>query len=49
VLGGELTEYTEMMGKTRAVATDSMVARAVEMGADAIINFQFQLGWAIKY
>ncbi len=41
VLGGELTEYTEMMGKARAVATDRMVAQAAEMGADAIINVRY--------
>jgi len=41
ILGGELTEYTEMMGKARSVATDRMVARAAEMGADAIINVRY--------
>lgn len=41
ILGGELTEYTEMMGMARAVATDRMVAQAVEMGADAIINARY--------
>jgi uncharacterized protein YbjQ (UPF0145 family) len=41
VLGGELTEYTEMMGKARAVATERMVAQAAEMGADAIINVRY--------
>ena len=29
-LGGELTEYTEMMGKARTAATDSMIRVAVE-------------------
>jgi len=41
VLGGELTEYTEMMGKARATATNRMIASAVEMGADAIINVRY--------
>ena len=41
ILGGELTEYTEMMGKARAVATDRMIARAADMGADAIINARY--------
>ena len=41
IVGGELTEYTEMMGKARAVATDRMIARAAEMGADAIINARY--------
>ena len=38
ILGGELTEYTEMMGRARAAATHRMIAQASEMGADAIIN-----------
>jgi uncharacterized protein YbjQ (UPF0145 family) len=41
VLGGELTEYTEMMGKARAAATNRMVTAAGEMGADAIINVRY--------
>ena len=41
VIGGELTEYTEMMGKARADATERMVARAALMGADAIINIRY--------
>ena len=41
ILGGELTEYTEMMGRARAAAADRMVAQASEMGADAIINVRY--------
>jgi len=41
ILGGELTEYTEMMGKARTAATNRMIAQAAEMGADAIINVRY--------
>ncbi len=41
ILGGELIEYTEMMGRARQVATDRMLAQAEEMGADAIINVRY--------
>lgn len=41
VLGGELTEYTEMMGRARSTATSRMIAQASEMGADAIINIRY--------
>ena len=41
ILGGELTEYTEMMGKARVTATSRMTAQAAEMGADAIINVRY--------
>jgi uncharacterized protein YbjQ (UPF0145 family) len=41
ILGGELTEYTEMMGQARSTATNRMMAEAAEMGADAIINVRY--------
>ena len=41
ILGGELTEYTEMMGRARLVATNRMIVQAIEMGADAIINARY--------
>jgi uncharacterized protein YbjQ (UPF0145 family) len=41
ILGGELTEYTEMMGQARATATNRMMAEAAKMGADAIINVRY--------
>jgi len=41
ILGGELTEYTEMMGMARTAATNRMIAQAAEMGADAIINIRY--------
>jgi uncharacterized protein YbjQ (UPF0145 family) len=41
VLGGELTEYTEMMGNARTTAANRMTAEAKRMGADAIINVRY--------
>ena len=41
ILGGELTEYTEMMGRAREAATSRMIAEAAAMGADAIINVRY--------
>ena len=41
ILGGELTEYTEMMGKARLTAAERMKAKAAEMGADAVINVRY--------
>jgi len=41
ILGGELTEYTEMMGKAREIATNRMIAKAAQMQADAIINIRY--------
>jgi uncharacterized protein YbjQ (UPF0145 family) len=41
ILGGELTEYTEMMARARETATHRMIAQAAEMRADAIINVRY--------
>ena len=41
ILGGELTEYTEMMGSARSTAVERMTATAAGMGADAIINVRY--------
>ena len=41
ILGGELTEYTEMMGSARSTATERMTAKAAAIGADAVINVRY--------
>jgi len=41
VVGGELTEYTEMMGTARTDALNRMIAQAAALGADAIINVRY--------
>ena len=41
IAGGELKEYTEVMGKARKEALDRMVKEAEKLGADAIINVRF--------
>jgi uncharacterized protein YbjQ (UPF0145 family) len=41
VLGGELTEYTEMMGGARKVAMNRMIVQAEKLGADAVINVRY--------
>ncbi len=41
ILGGELIEYTEMMGKARTTATNRMTAEAAKLGADAVINVRY--------
>jgi uncharacterized protein YbjQ (UPF0145 family) len=41
ILGGELTEYTEMMGKARAIARRRMVTQARDLGADAVLSVRY--------
>ena len=41
LVGGELKAYTEMMAKSRAVATQRMIDQATQMGADAIVCVRY--------
>jgi uncharacterized protein YbjQ (UPF0145 family) len=39
--GGEIEEYTKMMAEAREQAVDRMIARAEELGANAVLNLRF--------
>ncbi|MCH8024718.1 MAG: YbjQ family protein [Candidatus Marinimicrobia bacterium] len=41
VVGGEVLEYTKMMAEAREQALDRMLARAEELGADAVVAIRF--------
>jgi uncharacterized protein YbjQ (UPF0145 family) len=41
IVGGEVSEYTKLLGEAREQAVDRMVAEAEELGADAIIMVRF--------
>ncbi len=41
MVGGELKSYTDMMNKSRDIATNRMVDNARQMGADAIVSVRF--------
>jgi len=38
VVGGEVAEYTKLMGESREQAIDRMVQHAEEMGANAVVS-----------
>jgi uncharacterized protein YbjQ (UPF0145 family) len=42
VAGGEITEYTKMMGESREQAVDRMIDDAAALGANAILAVRFQ-------
>lgn len=44
IVGGEITEYTELLEDTRRQALDRMVKNATLMGADAVISMRFDTG-----
>jgi len=41
IVGGELTEYTEMLSESREEALQRMVKEAEKLNADAVINVRF--------
>jgi len=41
IVGGELTEYTEMLSESREQALQRMIKEAEKLGADAVINVRF--------
>lgn len=41
LVGGELTEYTEVIAQSREQAMDRMIEHARELGANAVIGFRF--------
>ena len=41
VVGGEISEYTKLLGEAREQAIDRMVADAEELGANAIVAVRF--------
>lgn len=47
IIGGEIQEYTKMMGEAREQAIDRMIAEADAMGADAILNVRFSTSYVM--
>jgi len=41
IIGGEIEEYTKMMGQAREQAISRMVLEAEELGADAVTDLRF--------
>lgn len=41
MVGGELDSYTEMMNRSRDIATQRMIDMAARMGADAIVCVRY--------
>jgi uncharacterized protein YbjQ (UPF0145 family) len=41
IIGGEISEYTQLQADSREQAIQRMVADAQKMGADAVVNVRF--------
>lgn len=45
VVGGEIEEYTKLMGEAREQAIDRMVAQAAARGANAVVDVRFSTSY----
>ncbi len=45
ILGGEIEEYTKLLAESREQSIDRMIARAVELGANAIVDVRFSTSY----
>jgi uncharacterized protein YbjQ (UPF0145 family) len=41
LVGGELKGYSEMLNEARAIAVKRMLAEAIDLGADAVVNVRY--------
>ncbi len=41
VVGGEISDYTKLMGESREQAIDRMIEEAQDLGANAIVGIKF--------
>lgn len=48
LVGGEITEYTILLAKSRDQAIERMLRDAQELGADAVINVRFQTAMVMQ-
>jgi uncharacterized protein YbjQ (UPF0145 family) len=41
IVGGEIEEYTKLLAESREQSLDRMIARAAELGANAVVDVRF--------
>ena len=48
IVGGEIEEYTKLLGESRDQALDRMIAQAEELGANAIVCVRFTTSYVMN-
>lgn len=48
LVGGEIADYTKLMGESREQALDRMIEHASELGANAIVGVRFSTSEVMK-
>jgi uncharacterized protein YbjQ (UPF0145 family) len=45
ILGGEIEEYTKLLAESREQSLDRMIAKAEELGANAVVDVRFSTSY----
>ena len=48
IVGGEIEEYTKLMGESREQSIDRMAAEAKALGANAVVNCRFSTSYIMQ-
>jgi len=48
IVGGEIEEYTKLMGESREQSLDRMKAEAKALGANAVVNCRFSTSYIMQ-
>ncbi len=48
IVGGEIEEYTKLMGESREQSIDRMVANAETLGANAVVDVRFSTSYIME-
>ena len=48
IVGGEIEEYTKLMGESREQSLDRMSAEAKVLGANAVVNIRFSTSYIMQ-
>jgi len=48
IVGGEIQEYTKLMGESREQSIDRMAEQAKQMGANAVVNCRFSTSYIMQ-
>ncbi len=48
IVGGEIEEYTKLMGESREQALDRMINEAKALGANAVVNCRFSTSYIMQ-
>jgi uncharacterized protein YbjQ (UPF0145 family) len=48
IIGGEISEYTQLQASSREQAIERMIDDAIDLGADAVVNIRFSTAMVMQ-